>query len=149
MPRMRLPVLTSAWLEQCVDNTIKNAGDNDLHMHDIPGKHGLQANPVKERPTQANSASEVMGRELSLTMKTAKAMSLMERDIEKAFELAGEDETRAAYVLSLMRLEPIEQRLFDRYKIRTGDGRLKFPPMAVIKSILLKELKSHLSVFQE
>ena len=93
---MRLLVLISACLERCVDNTVKNAGDNNLYMHDTPGKHVLQANPVKERPIQASSASGAMGRELSLTMETAKAMSLLEKEIERAFEQVGEGETRIA-----------------------------------------------------
>ena len=69
------------------------------------------------------------------------AMSMLEGEIQAAFEQINEDKTRVAYVLSLLHLEPIEQRLFNRYRTWTGDGRLKFAPMAVIKSMLLKKLK--------
>ena len=75
-------------------------------------------------------------------METTNEKSLLEVEIKRSFEQVDEEETRAAYVLSLMRLEPIEQRLYDRYKTWVGDRRLRFPPMAVIKSMLLKELKS-------
>jgi hypothetical protein len=75
-------------------------------------------------------------------METTNEKYLLEEEIERAFQQVNEEETRAAYVLSLMRLKPIEQRLFDRYKTWVGDGRLRFPPMAVLKSMLLKELKS-------
>ena len=66
---------------------------------------------------------------------------VLEEEIKKAFEQADQYETRPAFILSLLSLKPIEGLLFKKYKIWTGDGRLKFPPMAVIRSMLLKELK--------
>ena len=75
-------------------------------------------------------------------METATTSVLLEEEIKKAFEPANKDETRVAFILSLLPLKPIEEMLFKNYKTWTGDGRLKFPPMAVIRSILLKELKS-------
>jgi len=74
-------------------------------------------------------------------MENTNAMSLLEGEVKSAFERIKEDEIKAAYFLSLLKLEPIEDRLLDLYKAWTGDGRVRFQPMAVIKSILLKNLK--------
>jgi len=74
-------------------------------------------------------------------METTNAESLLEKEIERAFEQVDEDEIRVAYVLSLLHLQPIEKRLFNHYKTWLGDRRIRFLPMAVIKSMLLRELK--------
>jgi len=74
------------------------------------------------------------------TMTTSISFVLGE-EIKKAFEQADPYETRAAFILSSLSLKPIEELLFKKYKIWTGDGRLRFPPLAVIRSMLLKELK--------
>jgi len=66
---------------------------------------------------------------------------VLEEEIKKAFEQADECETRAASILSLLPLKPIEELLFRKYKVWIGDGRLKYHPIAVIRSLLLKELK--------
>ena len=73
---------------------------------------------------------------------------MLEGEIERAFEQVDEEETRVAYLLSLLHLEPIEQRLCDHYKTWIGDRRLRFPPMAVIRSMLLRELKG-ISSYQQ
>ena len=62
-------------------------------------------------------------------------------EIRRAFEQIEEDETRVAAVLSLLPLRPIEELLRNRYKTWTYDGRLKLHPMAMIRAMLLKELK--------
>ncbi len=72
---------------------------------------------------------------------TTSTYSMLEEEIKKAFEQADQYETRPALILSLLPLKPIEEMLFKKYKTWTGDGRRKFPPMAVMKAMLLKELK--------
>lgn len=74
--------------------------------------------------------------------------ALLEEEIKKAFEQADQYETRPAFILSLMPLKPIEMPLFMRCKTWTGDKRLKFSPMAVVKSLLLKNLKG-ISSYQQ
>ena len=67
--------------------------------------------------------------------------SVLEEEIKKAFEQVAPDETRVAFMLSLLSLKPIEEKLLRNYKISPSDKRLKFPPIAVLRSILLKKLK--------
>jgi len=78
--------------------------------------------------------------EQKLTM-TANMRSEIEEEIKRAFAQVGPDEKRLASILSLLSLKPIEESLFMTYKIWIGDGRLIFPPMAIIRAMLLKELK--------
>jgi len=80
-------------------------------------------------------------------MENTKAKSILEEEIKQAIEQVSVEETRVAYVLSQLHLEPIEKKLFNRYKTWVGDGRLRFHPMAVIKAMLMKDLKS-ISSFQ-
>jgi len=69
------------------------------------------------------------------------ARAQLEEEISNAFVQTGKDETRTALLLALLTLKPVERMLLRRYKVWTGDGRLRFAPTAVVRSMLLKELK--------
>ena len=66
---------------------------------------------------------------------------VLEEEIRRAFEQADESETRVAFILSLLPLKPIEELLFWNYKAKPYDKRIKYSPIAVIRSLLLKDLK--------
>jgi hypothetical protein len=68
------------------------------------------------------------------------AHALLEEEIKAAFVQTDEGEARIAFLLSLLPLKPIQGMLLRNYKVWTSDGRLKFPPMAVVRAMLLKEL---------
>jgi len=65
---------------------------------------------------------------------------LLEEEIKKAIGQLGAEETNISALLSKLELKPLEDMLFKRYKTWTGDQRLKYQPMSMIKAIVFKEL---------
>ena len=74
--------------------------------------------------------------------------NLVEKEIEKG--VCGLDPVGAsvAILLSILELKPLEDLLLKIYKTWWGDGRLRFPPMAMAKAMVYKELKD-IAFFQQ
>ena len=86
-------------------------------------------------------AQYLLGVEVQPMNITQSATEQLEKEIEKAFARLKADEVRVSALLSMLKLEPIESLLFRRYKTWTDDRRMKFHPTAIIRSMLIKDLK--------
>ena len=72
----------------------------------------------------------------------------MEKEIRKSFSRLSEDEYRTSKLICKLKLRPMETLLLKKYQSWEGDGRVRYPPMALLKSLILKELKDISSYFQ-
>lgn len=64
----------------------------------------------------------------------------LEEDIRKAFSELRPEDVKVSKLLSRMELEPIEKVLFQKYDAWTGDRRMKYHPISIVKSMILKDL---------